>query len=474
MTHTIPIDDSAIPLLDELGRALLLGERMRPRDRLARAGVGAAPDLLLGIVDTTRSLQERVGGEALGLLLHVMERPGAPSPEELPRMAEGLGEATAAALRGLEEELGPSVSRALVGLVGAGQPLSAEERNLALQSVAWLLAEVGLEHLEHDIELVGQEDGRLAIRAAPVSSLAAHARLWGRIFERAEALLPGNPLLGFERLASLWWFGTYSSADSPEEEGPQTIREHEWSLVDRHTLHVRRPMLDLFMKTELAASMGDKQRKVAEALQASFPGVFIVRERTGDSAVFQELTRGREIQVAEYAPELGYDKGWIGFGRVCAFDGPIHLRSPGTVFLESNEKEISRIRDSLSGELRALPPAIRVEILLSVLGGTKEIPLSVPPSDTPVEAKEILTALTSELEKAGLAEEVPPEEVGEEVTRQAQASGVREIAFQRFHVDPALKAWMRALLEYSRSGAAPKMRAKRPKRARKGKKPRGN
>lgn len=285
-----------------------------------------------------------------------------------------------------------------------------------------------------------------------------------------QTLLVGDPLLGLERLGSYWWFATHAVNDPSGRDGHQIVREHEWSLVDRKLLKLHRSLLDLYMKTDLSADMPPREREVAEALQASFPGVFLVKERNGDSAVFEEFTGGRRIRIAEYASELGYEEGWLGFGRVCAFDGPTHIRSPGMVFFEFEEDEIEPIRESLSEELRPFPAAIRVEVLLSLLEGARGLPLPVTPAENPKEAQAILEVLTDQLEEAGLAEEVSPEEVGEPLISQVRASGMAEAGFWRFHLDETMETWMRALLDYSRSSTTPRVEPKRSRRARKGKK----
>jgi hypothetical protein len=217
-------------------------------------------------------------------------------------------------------------------------------------------------------------------------------------------------------------------------------------------------LLELFMPT---LPLSREVREGAEHL------LLHLLERSGNSAVFEEIVRGRRIEVEEHSAEAEYETGWIGLGRVCAFDGPVHIRTPGMVFLPPEEDQAGPIRKILAGKPLSLPSAIRVEILLSGLLGERELPRPLAPADSPREATALLTALTDALEKAGLAEDVSAEEAGPELVGKARASGLDSISYRRYDLDAPLRAWMQALMEHSRPSSVKRRggrkRKKRPR-----------
>ncbi len=451
MMRMYRLDGTVGPLLQELCRALDLGERLRPGDLTGAIGQGPSPDMLLGLLEPTRPLGREVQEGAEHLLLHVLERPGAPSAEDLTHLAQRLASATDAALSHL-------------GMVP--EPLPLDDREAAFAWVARLCREIGLERRDLDIMPGRHKDGGEVVAAAPVRPVTAHVWLLGRLFERVESLLLGHPLLDLEHMGSSWWFASHSSVRAPEGHFPRSVREDEWSLVDRESLVLGAPMLDAFLKTKGAAMLPPRQRKLAEALQASFPGAFVVRDRTGNSAVFEEIVRGRRIEVDEHSAEAEYETGWIGLGRVCAFDGPVHIRTPGMVFLPPEGDQVGAITRILAGEPHSLPLAIRVEILLCGLLGETELPRPPAPAASPREARALLTALDDALETAGLAEEISAEEAGPELASKARASGLDSISFRSYDLDAPMSAWMKALMEYSRSSPVRKRGRRKPKKRR--------
>jgi hypothetical protein len=411
--------------------------------------------MFFGLIEPTRPLGQEVREEAEHLLLHLLERPGAPALEDLPGLTRRLGNATDAALA----DLGMEPKR-----------LSADEREIAFTWAADLFREIGLEHLDLDLVLGRHRDGGEVVAVATVRPTTAHVWLLGRLFRRVESFLLGHPLLSLERLGSSWWFSIHSSGLAPESDFSRSVRENEWSLVDRESLVLGEPVLDAFLKTNLAKALPARQRALAEALQASFPGAFVVRERAGNSAVFEEVVRSRRIEVEEHNSDTEYEAGWIGLGRVCALDPPVHIRTPGMVFIPPEEDKAADIKEILAASPRSLPPAMRVEILLSGLLGEEEIPIPLAPAASPREASELLAALDDALQEAGLAEDVPEEEVGPEATSQARASSLDDVAYRRYDLDEHMGAWMKALMEYSRH--APVRRGGR-RKAKKGRRRKG-
>ena len=422
MNEPMRIEGSAQALLEEVCRALALGELVRPARLPTRRAQSPTSDLILDMFKATRPLGREIRFAADQTLLYVLKMQDSPSAEEVLRLADALRDTTDSVLKtmGLEP-----------------WQLSPQERKMALEDAGELFREIGLEHHDMDLMLATHPDVGEGIAAHPVHPFSAHIWLEGRIFQRLETFLFTDPLLGLERLASSWWFSTLSASRFDAGDFTQTVREQEWSLLDRDSLVLGAPVLDAFLNSGFSDSLPPRQQRLAAALQDSFVSGFVVVERDGTSAVFEEIVRGRRIEVYEHGADTVYEVGWIGLGRVCAFDGPVHLRSPGMAFLSGRPGLAETVKEELQRGRRALPAAVRVEAILSMVLGEKELPRPLAPAASRREAKRLLGELTDALEDAGLAED---------------AGGSEGISFLRYDLDAPTGAWMKALDDYAKRG----------------------
>ncbi len=432
---------AAADLVDPVCTALTLGAALDPFGPPVEIPEPPAPDMFLETDRRTAGLA-RTLRETLELgLRRTLELDGAPSEEELRRAVARLSTEVDAKAA----ELGAPLA-----------PLTAEERDAALQDARELIREIGLERLDRSLFLGTRAGAGHEIGSFPVHPVTAHVWLLGRVFQRLSLLLLEHELFPLERMAAAWYFDAHSSRKLRANDFPRSVREQEWSLVERPGLLLREPLVDAIHDSDLGDLLPPRQYRLATALRASFSSGFRVVERNGSAAVFEDLVRNRRFEVHEHGDDdQRYQAGWIGLGRLCAFDGPLHVRSPGMVFLpEPGATEV--VADVLRRGRYGMPAAIRVESLLSVLLGDRKLPRYVPPAPSRGVAGELLRMLVEVLERADLAHEVPADEAGPELVEQARRADVAETAYRRYDLDASTAGWMKALMDYRGSSGGKK------------------
>jgi hypothetical protein len=422
------LSNEVFPLLDAVERALALGEVLRPRHLGELADV-PAPDMMLEMLEPTREVASRVADGCEQLLLHLQARPGAPGLDDLSRQVAEIESATRESL----EEL---------GFTAAWDSLA--DMPMAPQS-AELLREVGLERLGLEV-FYGIREGEPVIATKPADPLSALVWLGGRLFERTERLLLGHDLLAFERMASAWWFGVHSSDRPLQQKFPRSVREREWSLVERESLLLEASPLDALLGATAVAPPA-KQRRLAQAYLASFASGFRVLEREGDLTVMEDLVRRRRFRVHEHNPDVKCDPSFLALGRLLALDGDVHLRSPGMVFLPPRSIDPEVLAGALRGGRSELSPQILVETLIGVAIGERAGRKDLAPAASAKEARALLARLDDVLVECGFAEEVGPQEAGPELIRRARKSGSSNLIYRRYDLDHPMREWMAALMD---------------------------
>jgi hypothetical protein len=382
---------------------------------------------------------------------------------ELRRLAEELLRRTLGDARAPNEETLAQLSDALAGALGrvsdiegkhtAARGVSRTEREHLFADVGELLREVALEVLDADVGLTprqGSEPPKLAVQ--PVSATAAHVQLLERLLARLEASILGHELLQLEREASRWWFRRWSAEPPPEGARARRLRELEWSLGERGTLFMG-PVLDNFVGRGFAQAIPPRQQRLAQAMQSSFAGVFQVTSMKEGITVFKDAESGRRVEVMEHNPALAYEPGWIGLGRLYAFDGPYHVRSPGMAFLESradgglSDAVALQLADSLKRGRRQLAGALAVEALVTALTGDS-VPRPVPAARSYMEAQKLAERATHALAAAGLVED-GVEDSAEAVEAAGAAQG-EAVPVRRYKVDSTMGQWLTALFELTK------------------------
>jgi hypothetical protein len=347
-------------VIETLIEGFAAADHLRELSRVGATPAGVTLDLLVERLpfgeEAARELRQLAGD----LLRHVLDRDGLP----------------AAALEERADALRAAVRRALEEGGKSPEALRRQksERLRLLGDLGALMREIGLETLDTDVSISVAKSGELRLSAGPVPSTSAHVRLLDRLLARLELSLLGHELLHLEREASRWWFQKWSVEAAPAGAFARTVREQEWSLAERGTLFMG-PVLDNFIGRGIAARVPERQRRLAHALQASFPGVFLVRDRRDGTAIFQDAETGRRIEVHEHDTAIGYGPGWIGLGRLYAFDGPIHLRSPGMALLEGEDERLAeRLAEAFRRGRRQLAPALALETIVSALTREAKLP----------------------------------------------------------------------------------------------------
>ena len=422
-------------VLDTLVEGFAAADHLRGLSGVGGTPEGVTLDLLVERLPFGEDAARELRQLAEDLLRHALGE-GGPAEEVLDQRAAAL---RAAVRRALEE--GGKSPEAL--------KRQKSERLRLLSEVESLLREVGLELLGTDVALAIEKSGDLRLRSAPASTAAAHARLLPRLLARLELSLLGHELLNLERAASRWWFGRWSVEPTPAGERARLVREQEWSLAERGTLYMG-PVLDNFISRGFAARLPERQRRLAHALQASFPGVFVVRDRRNGAAVFQDIETGRRIEVSEHDDKVGYEPGWIGLGRLYAFDGPIHLRSPGMALLEGEDERLAvRLAEAFRRGRRQLAPALALETLVSALTRDAKLPRPIAVAKSPIEARQLVERTTHALSAVGLVEDT------EGAVAESAPSGVPVQSTRHYKVDATVGQWLGELMELAEKTPRP-------------------
>lgn len=413
-------------------------------ERLSEDALEQASELMEGARDLAR-----------GVVLRALDHADAPSVAEV-RASAG---AQVEVLRDLAEAAAPSLVPASPDAVPAD----------ALGEAAALLLVAGLEHAEHDALLATEPEQGLVLVTGPVTRARCFVQLLEPLYDWIEEWVLDDELLSFERAAARWWFAQWTPPRRGDEhEFARGVREQEFALVAR-------PFLGLDDRTavEFLADAGElddfppKQRHLAVQLAESVPGLWEVVERDGDRTVLRSPLDGERFTVVEHAPEHGYVPGMLAAGRLIPFGDGTWLRSPGTVFLAEPEAGSAReFAEVVLGESIDVPPEARIEMLITTAAARTPLPRTPRPAPGVREAAEILERLRVALLEAGLAEEMPDDEVPPEVARAAAGAPGPIYDFQ---VDMVMGEWMAALAALALKGVARRQRREdRKKKAKKG------
>jgi len=335
----------------------------------------------------------------------------------------------------------------------------------ALGDAAAIIREVGLERHDLDCQLASDPSGAHAIVSAPVPPATAHAWLLDRLFQRAEMFVLTDELLTCERMASAWYFSTWSvggrSMDPEGMDFTRRVREQEWSLVERETVTFDESVMAALVRDERFAGIPPRQQRLARALAASILDIFVVEAVHGDRMTLRSVRGGRAHQVHEHNPDARARPGYFVIGRLIPLEKDVWLRSPGTVsFAPRRPDEAAVLADALQKASSALPLPIAIEALISAVVLGAKPPISHKPAPSAREARELVEFMTDALAELGLRDEVAPDDVPDELGARMPppSSGAH---YYRFSVDEPLAEWMAALSAQAerrgssgRSGAA--------------------
>ena len=322
------------------------------------------------------------------------------------------------------------------------------EQKAAFEDAAMLIREMGLEEFGVSCELDTADDGVHELVAFAVSPETAHVELLEFLVNRAEAVaFESDPLLATERDASAWEFSRWSVSPPPGKQAPDAdfarrIREQEYSLADRSTMALGTSVIGGFADDEVFSGLYPGQRRMAEALMASFVDVFECIAVTGNRATLRSVRSDRTYVVHEHLEPVEYKVGWVAAGRLIPFDNELYLRSPGMVFARADALDVAesatRIVDTLED---VLPPALALEAFISSVMMGVDVPRLMKPMRSRADARAQLDSLRlllrdAQLEPDGTIEafvSALAEQGGHGVTAQAPPPGAGRRAVRPTH-----------------------------------------
>jgi hypothetical protein len=352
-------------------------------------------------------------------------------------------------------------------------PRLGPDRELLIEDVAELIAEVGLEEFDALCDLEIRRDGTSTLYATPISPEHAHVALLDLVYGRAESVVAvGDDLLGFERDASSWEFGCWNVAP-PAPMGQavasyaSAIREQEYSLVDRVSSALGMSVVEDLMSYPDYAEAFPRQYHMARALSTSVADIYECLSITGDRVTLRSLSDGETFTVAEHMRPIPYTVGWLAFGRLLRFnDEGLHVRSLGMFFAKPPTPDTARkAADALREFEEVLPNALALEAVISSVVVGVNVPRRDKPFRTRADARHTLDALREIF--AGTEWErllTPASSASAESTH---VSGAPQYYVPR-QKDMAVDGFVTALIAQAEAGGAneERTRAQRPKQHR--------
>lgn len=331
-----------------------------------------------------------------------------------------------------------------------------------LAVIAELLREIGLEELDLSAHLGQNADGAPVIISQPAPAATAHVWLLGRLFERIELLAAMDPLLALEREASRWWFERWSGPRRHEvERFSHTVREQEWTFVDRDAIALDAPAATALCDQPFFAELPPRQQRLARALRQSFASLFVVRDTRPDAVTLENLVDGGEHVIHEHNQPVNYRPGFLALGRLIPFGGGRHLRSPGMLFLQPRGPSTGPLlADGLRRARSDMARAILVESVIATLVSGTRTPRMLKPAATRREARLRLQELADAMDAAGLRKATAPDDVPDDL----RAASAKPTALYMYPVDEVVGGWAAALS--AQSGTASRDSAARQPRGR--------
>jgi hypothetical protein len=203
------------------------------------------------------------------------------------------------------------------------------------------------------------------------------------------------------------------------------------------------PVLDGFLGHGLDASLPSRQRRLARSLRASFSGIFRLGELRGQVRIFGDLETGRRIEVYEHDTDLPCAEGSLGIGRLYAFDGQEHLRSPGMALIQTADTATTA---ELAATFRKVKPqlgtAMATEAVLSAWARPGSLPFTMLPAETPTAATRWVERATAALSAVGRVEDTETAPADAD-----RSSGAGPTPTRRYKVDVPVGQWLSALLD---------------------------
>lgn len=408
---------------------------------LHRRGIDVYPFAAPHIVARANPITASVAARAWSLGELVLARAAgaaAPDDDALAGAAARLRAETAVALSAFDDRL--NIAAPL------GKRVEREVRKRAADSAGSMLHEIGLEERGVDAILGVEPDGKQVVVTHPLAPAAAFVQLFEPLLDFLDLRAEDTPLQAMERNAAAWWFDTWSApAHNEIERLAHEQREREFSLFDREMVSLDESLASAVVRHPSAAGLPTRQRALLDGMLRSVCSLFVIRDRRGAVVVAEDLDSGRRYPFHEHNEDLKYDEGYVMAGRLIPIVDLGWLRSPGTlIWKPGREGDEEFLGDTLRKTASALPRAVAVEALISIVARGVRVPRSLRPAPSRTEAKELLLELEEAMAAAGLANETDLSELPPEMRGAASSPGVKVLGFA---IDETLAAWAQALSE---------------------------
>lgn len=203
-------------------------------------------------------------------------------------------------------------------------------RDVQADHASGLLRRAALEDRAVNL-LTGKSEGAYGFGWEHVDESFADRVLIGYVYDRAEAFMTQGLLSWLEWRACEWYADCWSPTPAAARRAPVFGNRplQELFLLDRPSIASRRPNLATFLETTPTLATSPRQRRVAEALLDSVPGVFRRITTTGGVATLERVGDGQRFDVEfdgfdepadpicvgrifrranRYAPTFGFDR----------------------------------------------------------------------------------------------------------------------------------------------------------------------
>lgn len=319
--------------------------------------------------------------------------------------------------------------------------------------------EVAFEELDAVLFLATDRDGTQVVAWHPIPPGNAFVELLQPLFETAELFTHTDELLETEREAAHWWFSRWPPTGLNGTAFAARLREQEWFFADRPTLSSHATVLEELVAPPFDATLPPRQRALAESLCRSRSSMFVVRERSGDVATFEDIADATVYAIHEHSPSTRYRIGDVGAGRVLQLPGSLAVRSPGMVFFTppGGAGTVATLGASLRDARKVMrDAAIMVEAVLSAAVFGQRVPRNILPGRSQRDARDRWMALQELLIDAGLGRELPAEDAPPELREIIE--GVEETKLLGFDVDEPIADYASALA--AQAGPATRKRSR--------------
>jgi hypothetical protein len=190
---------------------------------------------------------------------------------------------------------------------------------------AYVLRRAALE--DHGCELVvGTRGGKSGAGYVPQRSPNIDRALVEYVYDRAEAFMTLGLLPWLESRACAWFFDCHSPIIAGADLEIRRMRQQEFFLLDRPSISFGAPMLRAFLDATPTLASSPRQRRIADALLATVPGIFTQVSAEGTLTTIERMGDGLRLRFTADNEEFASGPAYL--GRLIAV-GDRYVSTPG-------------------------------------------------------------------------------------------------------------------------------------------------